>query len=518
MKLINNILAALVLLSSATIPARADDSVEAISRDSIMTIVHAAEANDPAALNTLAGWYYNGIHLERDYSVAARLWAKAASMGDAVAIGNLGMCYREGNGVEADSTKAMGLYTKSLRMGNQALFDAIREGADHGNAFDCNAMGYFFTEGIGCKKDYATGASYYATNARRGNLLAIRDAGLAYLNAKDYKNAYKWFKRGAEEENITCIYYYGRLTVEGLGCTADPSKGFVYALKAAERGFANAQYYVSELYRDGRGVNASAEASEKWLRSAAVQGLPKAVLDYGKLMASKEDFVTAAYMFSWLVDRHSFVPQMTALFSANDPASIRTTAFGRYALTLKALSVGDIKGAKDNLKAFKKLTKSPMADVLEAMILLNPANEKRDPAKAVKILSKVCEKDKYNYARCYLAGILERGVDGIDPDVPRALELLETAASEDYPLAFNALGNGYYEEIFKGERYETAVEYYQKAFDSGLMLSAPAHRFVRCLDDGEGWPTSHDYASIIESCQYPAEISDFLQIVPFTTE
>lgn len=516
MKFINNILAALVLLSPAAL--HASDNVEPISRDSIMNIVHAAEANDPAALNTLAGWYYNGQHLERDYSVAARLWAKAASMGDAAAIGNLGTCYREGNGVEADSTMAMGLYTKSLRMGNQPLFDSIREGADRGNAFDCNAMGYFFTEGIGCKKDYATGASYYATNARRGNLTAIRDAGLAYLNAKDYKNAYKWFKTGAENENISCIYYYGKLTTEGLGCTADPSKGFVYVLKAAERGLPNAQYYAYELYRDGRGVQASSEAAEKWLREAAVRGLPKAIFDYGKLMAAKEDFVVAAYMFSWLADRHSFVPQMTALFSKGDPSSIRDTAFGRYALTLKALAQGDIKGAKDYLKTFKKLTKSPMADVLEAMILLNPANEKRDPVKAVKILTKVCEKERYNYARCVLAAILERGVDGIEPDVPRALELLKEAAADNYPLAYNALGNGYYEEIFKGDRYDTAVEYYQKAFDSGLMLSAPAHRFVRCLDDGEGSPTSHDYASIIESCQYPAEISDFLQILPSIAE
>lgn len=518
MKLINNILAALVLLSPATIPAYAADDVEAISRDSIMNVVHAAEANDPAALNILAGWYYDGNHLERDYTVAARLWAKSASLGDAVAVGHLGTCYREGNGVEVDSVKAMGLYTKSLRMGNEALFDTLREGADHGNAFDCNAMGYFFSEGIGCKKDYATAATYYATNARRGNLTAMRDAGLAYLNAKDYKNAYKWFKTGAEEENVTCLYYYGKLTVEGLGCSADPSKGFVYVMKAAERGFANAQYYAYELYRDGRGVRASSEAAEKWLREAALLGLPKAIFDYGKLMASKEDFVVAAYMFSWLADRHSFVPQMTALFTPGDPASTLDTAFGRYAETLKALSLGDIKGAKDNLKAFKKLTKSPMADVLEAMILLNPANEKRDPAKAVKVLSKVIEKEKYNYARCVLAGILERGVDGIEPDVPRAIELLEAAAAENYPLAFNALGDGYYEEMFSGERYDMAVEYYQKAFESGLMLSAPAHRFVRCLDDGEGSPTSHDYAKIIESCQYPAEISDFLQILPSTAE
>lgn len=121
MKLHNILLASLILLSPLTAKAaQADD--DTVSRDSIMAVIEAAKESDPVALNTLGLWYYNGRNLELDYTNAARMFAKAASLGNVEAIGNLGICYRYGHGVEQDSLRAAGLYERSVREGNAALF------------------------------------------------------------------------------------------------------------------------------------------------------------------------------------------------------------------------------------------------------------------------------------------------------------------------------------------------------------------------------------------------------------
>lgn len=509
MKAITRLLAALVLLSP--LGAASIHASDPVSRDSIMNVVHAAEASNPEALNILGTWYYMGENLSQDYSLAARMWAKAASMGNVAAIGNLGMCYQYGQGVERDSIKAMGLYTKSLRAGNPELMESLRHQADSGSSFECAAMGHFLTEGIGCKRDYPAAGRYYAVLAKRGDVEAMRDAGLAFLNGKEYKDALKWFKSGTEQGNITCTYYYGSMLVDGLGTEANPSRGFVYALKAAEGGLANAQYLVSRLYREGRGVAASATEADAWLGKAAYKGLAKAMFEYGLLAASKNDFIVASYMFSWLNNRRSFVPQMKSLFTPTDTANILDTPFAHFAMAVKAINAGDFKTARNEIKALKK-GKGPYVEILEAQILMSPLNEKRDINKAVKQLTKLAEKD--DYARLLLARIYERGTDGIDVDTAMARQLLETAADNNFYPAVIALGNDYYEGLFGIRDYSLAVDCYRRAYNEGWLLADAASRFATCLDEAQGTVLNPSLASKINSQKYPAALTDFTALIP----
>lgn len=515
MKLITNILAALVLLSPLTAAAQTAETetpaAQPVSRDSIMTVVQAAKGSSPESLNIMGNWYYLGENLEQDYNLAARMWAKAASLGNVAAIGNLGMCYQFGHGVEQDSVKAMGLYTKSLRQGNPGLFESIRGQADCGSAFECAAMGHFLTEGIGCKKDYLAGAKYYTVLARRGDVDAMRDAGLAFLNGKDYKNALTWFKKGSEAGNVTSTYYYGRLLVEGLGTTADPSRGFVFAMKAAEAGLANAQYLVSQLYREGKGVSASVTEADKWLRTAAYQGLPKAMFDYALVAAAKNEFVEASYLFSWLRTRKSFIPQMKALFAPTDTTNILDTPFGHYTLALQSMDKKDFKAAKEHIKALKK-AKADIYQILEAQMLLNPDYDKHDTGKALKQLTRLAETS--DYARVLLARIYERGIEGVEVDTAMARQLLDAAAANGFALAMVDLGNAYYEGIMGVRDYATAVDYYRSAYDNGFLLSDAASRFATCLDEAQGTVLNPALAAKINGLRYPASIMDFLQIVP----
>lgn len=181
MKLHKILLASLVLLSP--IAAKAQTEAAAVSRDSVMAVINAAKDSDPEALNNLGVWYYNGENVERDYTTAARMFAKAASLGNVEAIANLGLCYRYGNGVEQDSVRAIGLYERSLREGNPTLLAELKADADKGDIFACAAAAHFFNNGIGTARDYAQAANYYSSLARKDktNTTAVRQAGVAYL-------------------------------------------------------------------------------------------------------------------------------------------------------------------------------------------------------------------------------------------------------------------------------------------------------------------------------------------------
>lgn len=504
MKLHKILLASLVLLSP--IAAKAQTEAAAVSRDSVMAVINAAKDSDPEALNNLGVWYYNGENVERDYTTAARMFAKAASLGNVEAIANLGLCYRYGNGVEQDSVRAMGLYERSLREGNTTLLAELKADADKGDIFACAAAAHFFNNGIGTARDYAQAANYYSRLARKdkNNTTAVRQAGVAYLNAKDYKKALEWLRKGALAGDTVCEYYYGSMLVEGLGGTQDFATGFVYAMNAAEDGNANAMYLVARLYREGKGVNVSTTQANEWLAKAAYLGLPKAIYDYALVAVEKNEILEAAYLFSWLQARNSFVQQVKALFDEKNDNNILSTPFGHYTLAISAIAAGDFKTAKNEIKALKK-AKIALADVLEAQILLSPANEKRDVAKAVKQLTKIAGKNAY--AAYTLGLIYERGAENLEPDPEKALEYLTMAADADFILAGDALGNAYYEGSFGARDSALARKAYEAQNARGIMLATAASRYASSIQD-----TDAALAKKVASMKYPESLDSYLAI------
>jgi TPR repeat protein len=63
--------------------------------------------------------YYNGKGVKPDYSIAAKLFAKACDMGGDKGCCNLGFMYEKGIGVEQNSSKAKAFYSKACDMGNK---------------------------------------------------------------------------------------------------------------------------------------------------------------------------------------------------------------------------------------------------------------------------------------------------------------------------------------------------------------------------------------------------------------
>ncbi len=511
MKLIYKIFIALVLFSPAIASAQTD-TVKTISRDSIYAVVNRAEAGDADALNTLGCWYYNGEYLTRDYRTAARMWAKSAQLGNVTAIGNLGMCYQLGNGVEPDSLKAMNLYIRSLRKGNQPLFDSLKRLAGENRVFENCAMGYLYYQGIGCNKDYATSAGYYATAASKGSEISVRRAGMAYMNAKDYRNAFKWFKRGAQNNDNTSCYYYGKMLNEGLGTEANPELGFVYLLKAAENGMENAQYEVSKSYREGKGVTASPAMADQWLRKAAYGGVNKAIYDYALVAVGDNNFDEAAYMFSWLTARNSHQPQVAALFNPEDSTNIINTPFGRYAMILKNFENKDFKAVRNLLKELRKVDEL-YADVLENQFMLNSSYDKYDVAKAIKQLAKLAETTPR--ASYVLGEFFLRGNADFAPQLENATTYFNMTSEQGFPAqVWLTIGDLYYEGIYGERDYHKAVDCYEYALTNySMMLHGAAERLATCYTEGQGCQINKAKAAELRSANYPKSLTEFTSII-----
>lgn len=469
MKFTTLLLAFLILLPSATAKAHNDTAV--VSRDSVMAVLNAAKDSDPDALNHLGIWYYEGANVERDYTIAARFFAKAASLGHADAAGHLGLCYRLGHGVEADSIRAMHLFDSAISAGNSQVFSSLKAEADTGDTFATAAVAHFLDEGIGTARDYALAAHYYSQLAHKkggGDTTTVRQTGVAYFNALDYKNAIEWLRKGALCSDSTCEYLYGLMLVEGLGCSADCTSGFVFALNAAKDGNIDAMRLVARLYREGKGISASAAQADCWLRKATYLGDHEAIFDYALIAIKKNEIIEAAYLLSWLQARNSFVPQVKALFDEKNDDNILSTPFGHYTLAISAIAAGDFKAAKKEIKALKK-AKIAIADVLEAQILLSPANEKRDIAKAVKQLAKTAEKNAY--AAYTLAQLYRRGTDGLAPNREKAIKYQAMVAEAGFIFADDDLYTGCIDANEASPAKNASSMQYPKSLDTYLCAT-----------------------------------------------
>lgn len=191
------------------------------------------------------------------------------------------------------------------------------------NAGDHEAQ-YFLGESIRKNKRYMTAEAYsaYEASALQGDIYAmIRLAQEKSDLCVTMNNCPKGRKKAGE---------WGRMALDAA--TAKASEGDAEAMylryvvsgdkkwldKAAESGFAYAQYFSGVMYRQGRGFfitpSKRAETIEKLMKSSAEGGYPQGMLEYGAILAEKNDlqgyrfwnekaaatgYVTAVFSHGW---------------------------------------------------------------------------------------------------------------------------------------------------------------------------------------------------------------------------
>jgi len=128
----------------------------------------------------------------------------------------------------------------------------------------------------------------------------LEDANDAYRE-KAYAKAAELVRPLAEKGDAEAQYFLGTLYIEGTGVEQSDATAFLWFQRAANQGNAAAQYNLGASYATGAGVAKSDVEAAKWFRRAADQGMAFAQLNLGLLYAAgngvPQDDVEA---FKWL--------------------------------------------------------------------------------------------------------------------------------------------------------------------------------------------------------------------------
>jgi TPR repeat protein len=93
-------------------------------------------------------------------------------------------------------------------------------------------------------------------------------------------------KQLAEKGNAEAQLKLAQMYQEGKGVAQNLQEALKWSKKAAEQGLAQAQFFLGQMYATGKGVAQDVKEATKWIQKAADQGLQAAKDEIKKLSAS----------------------------------------------------------------------------------------------------------------------------------------------------------------------------------------------------------------------------------------
>lgn len=118
---------------------------------------------------------------------------------------------------------------------------------------------------------YTQNIKNLTAKAKSGNVKAQTELGDYYWNQKNPKAAY-WYEKAANQGYAEAQYKMALCYQWGLGVDKSDSKSFYWTKKAAEQGLARAQSSLGSHYDQGSGVEQSYSEAIYWYEKAAEQG------------------------------------------------------------------------------------------------------------------------------------------------------------------------------------------------------------------------------------------------------
>ena len=126
-----------------------------------------------------------------------------------------------------------------------------------------------------------TDAYGYYEKAITGDASAQTSLGYEYTKQNDYAGAVYWWRKAAEQGYANAQFNLGLCYDRGNGVTQDVAEAVEWWRKAAEQGNANAQFSIGYCYAQGNGVTQDFAEAAKWFRKAAEQGDANAQFNLG---------------------------------------------------------------------------------------------------------------------------------------------------------------------------------------------------------------------------------------------
>lgn len=186
-----------------------------------------------------------------------------ADMGNAMAQTAIGQLLNfGGHGVERDHAKALQYLTRAAAQGDA-------DAAAH--------LGHMYANGLGTAQDNATAIRLFkeAIEASEHHV-ALHGLGYMHLGGygvdKDPAAALKLFSRAAERGSADAHFYLGAMHTAALGVRKDFSKAFYHFSLAAHQGHTVAIYNLAVLHSAGLGAPMSCKTALSLLKTVAERG------------------------------------------------------------------------------------------------------------------------------------------------------------------------------------------------------------------------------------------------------
>ncbi len=216
-----------------------------------------ANEGDIQSMLKVAAEYYSDHDIEK----ATEYFKMAVRSGSAQAIGYLKQ-----------------LYSEELEHKNGNWLQTFLEfECSHNNRVAIGSLSYMYMQGQYVEKDESKALSLLYKGAELNDGYCINSLAGCYFDGNlgltpDTDTAIMYLNMGRNLGYAPSIAFLAHCYAIGDGVKEDPQIAFELYTEAAEKDFAEAQYELFLIYKDGNGVEANYDKAIYWLQRAAQNG------------------------------------------------------------------------------------------------------------------------------------------------------------------------------------------------------------------------------------------------------
>ncbi|CAI2163851.1 4857_t:CDS:2 [Funneliformis geosporum] len=186
------------------------------------------------------------------------------------------------------------------KMNPKTIFDLIN--IDLNKQYRRCIIGYFYEEGFGTFRDTKQAYKYYKKSAEEGDHYAQNHLALCYQDGigieRDSLRAFDWFTESASGGNVSAQNNLAMCFDYGKGTGPNRVKAFTLYKTAAEGGNVLSQYSLSLCYEGGYGTSIDKKKAWKWLETAAKNGNLAAIETLKARKRKNQNWFTKGNLFS----------------------------------------------------------------------------------------------------------------------------------------------------------------------------------------------------------------------------
>lgn len=232
----------------------------------------------------------------------------------------LGQCYQYGKGVEQNNEKAFQHYVAATHGGRnddawnnlgychengigtdknpRLAFESYRRASEYGTHLESQfnlARCYHF--GIGTDKQPGKISRLYFDFASKGHLGASNNLGLLLEAKKGYAGAFKHYLKAAQEGYAEAQYNAGRCYEKGIGTEKDLKQAVYYYHLAAAKNHSEAQFNLGNCYQKGIQVKKDIKKAITFYELAANQEHTEAQYQLGVCYEAEKNEALAIHWY-----------------------------------------------------------------------------------------------------------------------------------------------------------------------------------------------------------------------------